>query len=149
MCYVPRLLTETEMNITNTTTSTLALIAAFGLVAAPATAPAADTYKIDPARSNVGFTVTHLVTNTVRGKFNEFTGAVELDGNALQGPQETIPAKSFDTGIERRDNHLRSPDFSQAAKYPVIAFQSKRVEKKDEDTSWWAIRLSSRSTRRP
>jgi polyisoprenoid-binding protein YceI len=117
----------------NKRTSTVAILALIGLVASRPVAPAADTYKIDPAHSNIGFTVTHLVINTVRGKFDEFAGTVELEGSALQGAQGTIQAKSIDTGIERRDNHLRSADFFEVAKYPTITFQSKRVEKKGED----------------
>ena len=95
---------------------------------------AADTYNLDPAHSTVGFAVTHMVINTVHGKFNEFTGTVSLDGNQLKEASGTIQAKSVDTGIERRDNHLRSPDFFDAAKYPTITFQSKRAEKQGNDT---------------
>lgn len=95
---------------------------------------AADTYKIDPAHSTVGFSVTHMVINTIHGKFKEFDGSVVVDNNSVQEAQGTIQAKSIDTGIDRRDNHLRSPDFFDATKYPTITFQSKRAEKKDGQT---------------
>jgi polyisoprenoid-binding protein YceI len=94
---------------------------------------AADTYNIDPTHSNVGFAVTHMVINTVRGKFTEFTGTVSLEGNQVKEASGTIQAKSIDTGIERRDNHLRSPDFFDAAKFPTITFQSKRIEKQGSE----------------
>jgi polyisoprenoid-binding protein YceI len=94
---------------------------------------AADTYNIDPNHSTVGFAVNHMVINTVRGKFDEFTGSVTLDNNALQAGTAAIQTKSINTGIERRDNHLKSPDFFDAAKYPTITFQSKRAEKKGDD----------------
>ncbi len=95
---------------------------------------AADTYNIDNAHSSVGFAVTHMVISTVKGKFNEFSGSLSLDGSAIQGAKGTIQVKSIDTGIEKRDNHLRSPDFFDAATYPTITFQSKRVEKKGDET---------------
>src|SRR5260370_24005450 len=95
---------------------------------------AADNYNIDPAHSTVGFAVNHMVINTVHGRFNSFTGSVTLDNNSLQAASGSIQAKSIDTGIERRDNHLRSPDFFDVAQYPTITFQSKRVEKKGDET---------------
>jgi polyisoprenoid-binding protein YceI len=132
-CYIARPSIENHNKRMNKRTSIVGILALIGLVASRPVAPGADTYKIDPAHSNIGFTVTHLVINTVRGKFNEFMGTLELDGNALQGAQGTIQAKSIDTGIERRDNHLRSADFFEVQKYPTITFQSKRVEKKGEE----------------
>ena len=110
------------------------LLALLGTVTLIASAPAADVYKIDPAHSQVGFAVAHMVINTVHGKFNDYTGTVELNNNALQSASGTIQAKSIDTGIERRDNHLRSADFFDAAKYPTITFQSKRAEKQGSET---------------
>jgi len=95
---------------------------------------AADTYNIDPNHSTVGFAVNHMVINTVHGKFDEFSGSVTLDNNALQSGTAAIQTKSINTGIERRDNHLKSPDFFDAAKYPSITFKSKRAEKKSDDT---------------
>jgi polyisoprenoid-binding protein YceI len=75
-----------------------------------------------------------MVINTVHGKFNEFTGSVSLEGDQLKGATGTIQSKTIDTGIERRDNHLRSPDFFDAAKFPTITFQSKRTEKQGNET---------------
>ena len=90
---------------------------------------AADTYNIDPAHSTIGFAVTHMVINTVHGKFTEFSGTVNLEGNAVKSASGTIQTKSVDTGVERRDSDLRSPNFFDASKYPTITFQSKRAEK--------------------
>jgi polyisoprenoid-binding protein YceI len=89
---------------------------------------AADTYSIDPAHSTVGFAVSHMVINTVHGKFNEFSGNLSLEGKVIKQATGTIQTKSIDTGVERRDNDLRSPNFFDAAKYPTISFQSKRAE---------------------
>jgi polyisoprenoid-binding protein YceI len=97
-------------------------------------APAADTYKIDPAHSTVGFSVKHMVINKVKGKFTDFTGTLVLDSNAIQEAKGTIQTKSVDTGIGQRDTHLCSPDFFDVSKYPTITFTTKRVEKHGEDT---------------
>lgn len=95
---------------------------------------AADTYNIDPAHSTVGFAVTHMVINTVHGKFKDFTGTVSVDNGQVQSAQGNIQAKSIDTGIDRRDNHLKSGDFFDVEKYPTITFKSKRAEKQGNDT---------------
>jgi polyisoprenoid-binding protein YceI len=91
-------------------------------------APAADTYKIDPAHSTVGFAVTHLVINTVHGKFDQFSGTVMLAGNQIEAAQGTIQTTSVDTGVAMRDRDLRSASFFDAEKYPTITFTSKRVQ---------------------
>lgn len=90
---------------------------------------AADTYNIDTNHSTVGFSVSHLVINNVHGKFSEFSGTVVLDNNVIKEAKGTIEVKSIDTGIAKRDAHLRTPDFFDAQKYPTITFTSKRVEK--------------------
>jgi polyisoprenoid-binding protein YceI len=95
---------------------------------------AADTYNIDPAHSIVSFAVSHMVINTVHGKFNDFTGTLSLEGNSVKQASGTIQAKSIDTGIEKRDSHLRSPDFFDVDKYPTITFQSKRAQNQGGDT---------------
>jgi len=94
---------------------------------------AADTFNIDPNHSTVGFSVSHLVINNVHGKFNEFTGSVVVDGNAVKEAKGTIQVKSIDTGISKRDAHLRTPDFFDAEKYPTITFTSKKVEKQGDE----------------
>jgi polyisoprenoid-binding protein YceI len=99
-----------------------------------ATTRGADTYNIDPVHSYVGFAVTHLVINTVHGKFNDFSGSFSMEGTEIKEATGTIQAKSIDTGIEKRDNHLRSADFFDATKFPTITFQSKRAEKKGDVT---------------
>jgi polyisoprenoid-binding protein YceI len=94
---------------------------------------AADTYNLDPNHSTVGFSVSHLVINNVHGKFNEFSGTVVVDNSSIKEAKGTIQVKSIDTGITKRDDHLRTPDFFDAQKYPTITFVSKRAEKKGEE----------------
>ena len=95
---------------------------------------AADAYKIDPAHSSVGFSVRHMGVSNVKGHFDEFTGSVVLDNGSLQAATATIQVKSVNTGIEKRDNHLRTADFFEAAKYPDITFKTKKVEKSGDET---------------
>jgi len=90
---------------------------------------AADTYKLDPAHTSVGFSITHLVISEVNGRFNEVAGEVTLDSDALTAAKATIPVKSVDTGIGKRDDHLRGADFFDAEKFPTITFESTKVEK--------------------
>ncbi len=113
---------------------TTAVIAALGLLTAGSGARAAETFNIDPVHSTIGFSVVHLVINTVHGKFTEFNGALEVDGNALQSAKGTIQTKSVDTGVAARDKDLRSANFFDVEKYPSITFQSKRVEKRGSET---------------
>jgi polyisoprenoid-binding protein YceI len=100
------------------------------------TIQAADTYKIDPAHTTVGFSISHMVINDVKGRFKEFEGTVVVDaddGNAIKEARAVIQTKSIDTDIAKRDDHLRSADFFDAAKYPTITFESTKVEKKSKE----------------
>ena len=105
---------------------TLASIAAV-LLLSPF-AHAADTYKIDPAHTSIGFSVRHLGLSNVRGQFKEFAGVIMLDGGKITEASGTIQAKSVDTGVQQRDNHLRTADFFDATNYPTITFKTKRIE---------------------
>lgn len=103
-------------------------------IASLCAASAADTYKIDPAHSTVGFSVTHMVINTVHGKFDSFSGFVVVDGKTIQSARGTMETKSVDTGVAMRDKDLRSPNFFDAEKYPEITFVSKGATQKDGET---------------
>ena len=95
---------------------------------------AEDTYKIDPVHSTVGFSVRHMVINSVKGKFKQFSGAVVVDNDTIKEANGTIQTASIDTGNAQRDNDLKSANFFDVAKYPAITFKSKRVEKKGDET---------------
>mgnify|MGYP001032092666 CR=1 FL=1 len=87
-------------------------------------------WEIDPVHSEIAFSVRHLMVATVRGRFNQFHGLVEFDpAQPERGRVEvTIDAASIDTRNEQRDNHLRSSDFLDVGRYPVITFVSKSIE---------------------
>ena len=93
----------------------------------------ADSYNIDPAHSTIGFAVTHLVINTVHGKFDEFSGSVTVESGQLTSANGVIQTKSVDTGVQMRDKDLRSPNFFDVEKYPTITLQSKKAQKQGDE----------------
>ncbi len=91
-------------------------------------------WQIDPAHSQIEFSVRHMMISNVRGRFEKFTGTVEFDeADPLRSSVEVqIEASSIYTKEPQRDAHLKSPDFLEADKFPYLYFKSKRVEKIDE-----------------
>lgn len=97
------------------------------------TAPATTgttTWTIDPTHSLVEFATKHMMITTVKGRFTDVAGTiVTSDEHPAQGGVEvTIQAASLTTGTDQRDEHLRSPDFFDVAKYPTLTFRSTRIE---------------------
>jgi len=91
-------------------------------------------WQLDPAHSEIQFSAKHLMISTVRGRFHKFTATVDGDEQNPTAAQVDvqIEAASIDTRDEKRDAHLRSPDFLDVENYPYITFKSKRVEKIDD-----------------
>ena len=89
------------------------------------------TYKIDPSHSSITFQVKHLGLGMVKGEFKTFSGAIQYDKNANRVSQvdATVVAKSLDTGDEKRDKHLLSPDFLFSEKYANIYFSSMDIKR--------------------
>jgi polyisoprenoid-binding protein YceI len=114
---------------------TVALVAAVCIVIGPAPAPAIDRlYTVDPAHTRVGFSVRHLVISNVKGNFTAYTGAFTLNGaSELIAAEAAIDAASIDTGVEKRDDHLRSPDFFDAKAFPAITFESTSISHEEND----------------
>jgi len=106
----------------------LALVAL--AVAAAASAETA-TWEIDPAHSTVGFGVKHMMVSTVRGQFNSFKASMQTTGDDPTTAKltVTIDVASIDTRVAKRDEHLKSADFFEVAKFPTITFVSKKAEK--------------------
>lgn len=92
-------------------------------------------WQIDSAHSHVQFSVRHMMISTVRGRFNEFSGTVAFDeGSPTSSTVDvTIDVASIDTREQQRDEHLRSPDFFDAANFPNMTFKSKRIEQADDN----------------
>jgi polyisoprenoid-binding protein YceI len=127
-------------------------MAAILAAAVPALATAASsTWTVDPAHTEAGFAVKHLVISTVRGDFNKLGGTVVLDeGDVTKSTVEvTIDAASIDTRIEKRDTHLKSADFFDVAKYPNITFKSAKVEKSGEGKLKVTGNLTIKATTKP
>jgi polyisoprenoid-binding protein YceI len=110
-----------------------ALAVALASGAAALAAPA--TYEVDTNHSNVAFAVPILGgLARVRGKFTDFNVRIVYDEADVtrSSVRAVIKAASIDTGVERRDAHLRNPDFFEVEKYPEITFESTRVERRGQ-----------------
>ena len=103
------------------------------LVLFPAsTTLAADKYSIDPVHCHIGFSVRHLVINNIRGRFTDYAGSIIYDEQDItrSSVEITIKAQSINTDVPPRDEHLRTSEFFDVAKFPDITFKSTRVEKR-------------------
>jgi polyisoprenoid-binding protein YceI len=89
----------------------------------------AANYAVDVPHTQIHFSVAHLMVFKVRGNFTDFSGEIDIDTNkkTLVSAKATIDATSIDTRNKKRDDHLRSADFFDVAKYPEITFVSKNV----------------------
>lgn len=93
-----------------------------------------ESYRIEPGQSAVNFSVRHMVLSTVRGKFTDFSGILELEENDLikSSVSVRINAASITTENAVRDKDLRSANFLDIEKYPEITFTSHRVVKQND-----------------
>jgi polyisoprenoid-binding protein YceI len=91
-------------------------------------AASASTWSIDPDHSNIGFSVRHLMLSNVKGNFVKFEGTVDFDDKDFVGSKvsASIDVNSISTNVQKRDEHLRSADFFDVGKFPVMTFISKK-----------------------
>ncbi|MFC8349160.1 YceI family protein [Streptomyces sp. NPDC057280] len=87
-------------------------------------------YTIDASHSTIGFTVRHAMVTNVKGKFNDFTGSLHLDGADPSASTASVDVKmeSIDTGSADRDGHLKSADFFKIDEFPTMTFRSTKAE---------------------
>jgi polyisoprenoid-binding protein YceI len=99
-------------------------------VCATLTAPAfaAESYTVDPRHTYPTFEINHFGWSTQRGRFNKSSGKIVLDRAAKTGSVDvTIETASVDTGLDKLEEHLRSEDFFNVAKYPTMTFKGKKM----------------------
>ena len=91
----------------------------------------ASTWSLDPDHSAAQFKVKHLMISNVRGNFEKISATLHLDDRDITRSRVdvNIDVASINTGVNKRDDHLRSPDFFDVAKFPAMTFASTRVEK--------------------
>jgi polyisoprenoid-binding protein YceI len=94
-------------------------------------------WDFDQSHSSVNFHVRHLMVSKVHGRFHGWTGTLQLDDDDFSRSrvEVAIDAASIDTRDDKRDAHLRSPDFLDAERFPKLVFASTKVERVDADTA--------------
>lgn len=110
------------------------VIATIAVLAIPAFASAAP-WSIDADHSSVGFKVRHMMVSNVKGDFGKVNGVVDINDKDLTQSKVnvTIDTASINTGVAKRDEHLKSADFFDVAKYPTMTFVSQKVKKAGKD----------------
>jgi polyisoprenoid-binding protein YceI len=108
-------------------------------------------WQIDPSHSSVSVAAKHMMLTTVRGAFSGTSGVIDFDPAKPEagGIELRIPAASVNTGDDKRDGHLRSADFLDAATYPEIVFKSTKITPKGKDEFIVDGDLTIRDTTKP
>ncbi len=108
----------------NTLSKKLNIIAISLLFAVGAIGLNGAVLKVDKSHSEVGFSIKHLMITNVNGNFSDFDADIQYDTQSKKFEKfnASVMTSSIDTGIEKRDNHLRSADFFEVEKYPKMTF---------------------------
>lgn len=109
----------------------IGVVSGLALLASLSALAQTSTWAVDPAHSTAQFTVRHMGISNVSGNFTKVAGNIVLNEKDMMQSQvsASIDASSVDTRVEARDKDLRSPNFFDVEKYPVIEFKSKRIVK--------------------
>ncbi len=115
--------------------SKLLLVSALVLGLAAGARAATEAFVIDPVHSSIGFKIRHVVSH-VPGKFTDFKGTIQVDQANLENSsvEATINVASVSTGNEKRDGHLKTPDFFDVAQYASASFKSTSWKKTGDNT---------------
>ena len=126
------------------------LVPALALGVIGSLSAAVETYTIDPVHSSVSFNIRHFVSK-VPGSFTAFKGTIMVDRDNMEksSVEATIDTSSLSTANEKRDTHVKSPDFLDAAKYSAITFKSTSWTKTGEDAYDVAGDLMIKETTKP
>lgn len=113
--------------------------------------PSLRTFTIDPQHSRLGFSVTHMGFSTVRGRFEQFDGAVRMSSDDLSTleAEASVQTASITTGTEDRDQHLRSDDFFAVEEHPMMTFETQEVREVEGNTFTLVGDLTIRDTTKP
>lgn len=106
-----------------------AIFTALLTLAAVAASAQVSKWQIDPAHSEADFTVKHMGISNVHGRFGNVNGSLKLDEKDItrSSVDATVDITTVDTGVDQRDQHLKSPDFFDSAKYPQMTFVGKNL----------------------
>ena len=107
------------------------------------------TWRVDPSHSAVEFQVKHMMIATVKGRFTVFDGTLETDEDGTLYARGTVQVVSLNTHDAKRDEHLRSSDFFDAATYPEIAFASTDITPLEANGLAVAGQLTIKGVTRP
>lgn len=126
-------------------------LAAAAVLAFSAPQSGVDVWHIDPNHSAAYFSVRHLMISTVRGQFSGLTGIVHYDPKRVADAtvEASIDCRTLNTGVAKRDEQMKGPDFFDTKKYPMMKFKSKRVERIGPDKLKIDGDLTINATTRP
>jgi len=114
------------------------------------TLPEAGTYALDPAHTTVEFVGRHLMITKVRGRFTDFAGQIVIGATPEESSVDvTVQTASVDSSDDKRDGHLRSPDFLDVEQFPTMGFRSTAVEAGGDGTAKVTGDLTIKDVTRP
>lgn len=126
-------------------------VVSFGVAAESKAVRAAETFQVDAVHSSVIYRVKHMNASYAYGRFNDFSGSFTIDAADATKCAFDLAVKTagIDSGNEKRDQHLKSPDFLNAKQFPTITFKSEKVELKSKDTFLVTGNLTLHGTTKP